>query len=42
MVNAIAFSLVSYFTPGFSIDTFWDALFGSIILSLVSGFLVNY
>ncbi|BAP16948.1 phage holin family protein [cyanobacterium endosymbiont of Epithemia turgida] len=38
VVNAIAFSLVSYLTPGFSIDTFWDALFGSIILSLVSGF----
>ncbi|XHU96674.1 MAG: phage holin family protein [cyanobacterium endosymbiont of Rhopalodia gibba] len=39
VVNAIAFSLVSYFTPGFSINTFWDALLGSIILSLVSGFL---
>lgn len=39
VVNAIAFSLVSYFTPGFSINTFWDALFGSIILSLISGFL---
>ncbi len=39
VVNAIAFSLVGYFTPGFSINTFWDALFGSIILSLVSGFL---
>ena len=38
VVNAIAFSLVSYFTPGFSVNTFWDALFGSIILSLVSGF----
>lgn len=39
VVNAIAFSLVSYFTPGFSINTFWDALFGSIILSLISGFI---
>ncbi|WP_267383557.1 phage holin family protein [Cyanobacterium sp. uoEpiScrs1] len=39
VVNAIAFSLVSYFTPGFNINTFWDALFGSIILSIVSGFL---
>ncbi len=39
VVNAISFSLVSYFTPGFTIRTFWDALFGSIVLSLVSGFL---
>lgn len=39
VVNAIVFSLVGYFTPGFSINSFWDALFGSIILSLVSGFL---
>jgi putative membrane protein len=28
---------VAYFTPGFTIATFWDALFGSIVLSLVSG-----
>jgi putative membrane protein len=37
VVNAISFSLVAYFTPGFTIATFWDALFGSIVLSLVSG-----
>ncbi|MGB5597049.1 MAG: phage holin family protein [Crocosphaera sp.] len=39
VVNAISFSLVSYFTPGFEIRTFWDALFGSIILSIVSSVL---
>ncbi|HAC62319.1 MAG TPA: hypothetical protein DCF68_01980 [Cyanothece sp. UBA12306] len=39
VVNAISFSLVSYFTPGFTINSFLDALFGSIVLSLVSGFL---
>jgi putative membrane protein len=39
VVNAISFSLVSYFTPGFTIITFWDALFGSIILSIVSSVL---
>ncbi|ACK66150.1 membrane protein of unknown function [Rippkaea orientalis PCC 8801] len=39
VVNAISFSLVSYFTPGFEINSFLDALFGSIILSLISGFL---
>ncbi|MEB3189138.1 MAG: phage holin family protein [Snowella sp.] len=37
VVNAISFSLVAYFTPGFTIASFWDALFGSIVLSLVSG-----
>ncbi len=39
VVNAISFSLVSYFTPGFTVNTFWDALFGSIILSVISSFL---
>ncbi len=39
VVNAISFSLVSYFTPGFTVNSFWDALFGSIILSIVSSFL---
>ncbi|MFM6189310.1 MAG: phage holin family protein [Planktothrix sp.] len=36
VVNAISISLVAYFTPGFSISSFWAALFGSIVLSLVS------
>lgn len=39
VVNAISFSLVSYFTPGFEVNTFWDALFGSIILSIISSVL---
>lgn len=39
VVNAISFSLVAYFTPGFHVNSFLDALFGSIFLSLVSGFL---
>jgi len=38
VVNAISISLVAYFTPGFSISSFWAALFGSIVLSLVSSF----
>ncbi|MBE9142461.1 phage holin family protein [Planktothrix mougeotii] len=36
VVNAISISLVAYFTPGFSISSFWAALLGSIVLSLVS------
>lgn len=39
VVNAISFSLVAYFTPGFQVNSLLDALFGSIILSFVSGFL---
>ena len=39
VVNAISFSLVSYFTPGFTVNSFLDALFGSILLSIVSSFL---
>lgn len=36
VVNAISLSLVAKFTPGFTIDGFWSALWGSIVLSLVS------
>jgi putative membrane protein len=39
VINAICFSLVGYFTPGFEVNGFFDALFGSIIVSFVSGFL---
>ena len=37
VVNAIAFSLVGYFTPNFDVNGFLPALFGSIVLSFVSG-----
>ncbi|MBP0030706.1 phage holin family protein [Roseofilum sp. Guam] len=36
VVNAISLSLVGYFTPGFTVAGFWPAVFGSIVLSLVS------
>ncbi|MGL4502002.1 MAG: phage holin family protein [Planktothrix sp.] len=36
VVNAISISLVAYLTPGFSISSFWAALFSSIVLSLIS------
>jgi putative membrane protein len=39
VVNAIAFGLVGYFTPGFEVQGFFPALIGSIVLSLISGFL---
>lgn len=39
VINAIAFYLVAYFTPGFQVNGFFPALFGSIILSIISSVL---
>ncbi|MGK7930919.1 MAG: phage holin family protein [Microcystaceae cyanobacterium] len=41
IVNAISFNLAAYFIKGFSINSFFDAIIGSIILSIISGFLSN-
>ncbi|MGF1538927.1 MAG: phage holin family protein [Pleurocapsa sp.] len=40
VVNAIALALVGYLTPGFVVGGFFPAIFGSIVLSIVSG-LIN-
>ena len=37
VVNAIALGLVGYLTPGFAVSGFFSAVFGSIVLSFVSG-----
>lgn len=42
VINAICFSLVAYFTPGLRINSFWDALFGSILVSFISSLLNNW
>jgi len=39
VVNAISFSLASYFIRGFEVESFFAALFGSIMVSIVSGVL---
>ncbi len=41
VINGICFYLVAYFTPGFTINGFFDALFGSIIVSIVSGIITK-
>ncbi len=41
VVNAISLGLVGYFTPGFDVNGFLPAIIGSIVLSIVSGFLNN-
>lgn len=36
VVNAICLALVAWLVPGFTISGFWPALFGAIVISLVS------
>ena len=36
VVNALLFMLVGYLSPGFSVDGFWNALWGSLILAVLS------
>ena len=42
VVNAIAFSLVGYLTPGFEVTGFFPAVFGSIVLSVISGIISQF
>ncbi len=42
VVNAICLSLVGYFTPGVQIDGFWPAVFGAIVLSVVSSLIGSF
>lgn len=36
VVNAFMLQIVDWITPGFAIDTFWSALLGAVLLSLLS------
>jgi putative membrane protein len=36
IVNAICLALVAWLVPGFTISGFWAALFGALVISLVS------
>ncbi|SDW45173.1 putative membrane protein [Marininema mesophilum] len=36
ILNAVLFKLTSMFIPGFEVYTFWAALLGSIVISIVS------
>ncbi|MEG3439140.1 phage holin family protein [Pannus brasiliensis CCIBt3594] len=42
VINALSFSLASYFIPGFHVSSFFAALFGSIVVSIVSGILNHF
>jgi putative membrane protein len=36
VVNAICLGLVAWLVPGFTISGFWPALFGAIVISIIS------
>lgn len=36
VINALLLMFTAYLVPGFSVNGFWNALFGSIIISLLS------
>ncbi|MGV2830082.1 phage holin family protein [Myxosarcina sp. GI1(2024)] len=42
VVNAFTLGIVGYLTPGFEVGGFFAALFGSIVLSLVSGLIAGF
>ena len=42
VVNGISLSLVGFFTPGVTVDGFWPAVIGAIVLSLVSSFIGKF
>ena len=39
VVNAAAFALAAALVPGFSVASFWAALLGALVVSLVSWFI---
>ena len=42
VVNGISLSLVGFFTPGVTVDGFWPAVIGAIVLSLVSSLIGKF
>jgi putative membrane protein len=42
VVNAAAFGLAAAIVPGFSVASFWAALFGALVVSLVSWFIGSF
>ncbi len=42
VVNGIAFNLASVLVPGFVVDSFWWAILGSVVVSLVSWFVGGF
>ena len=42
VVNAAAFGLAAALVPGFSVASFWAALFGALVVSLVSWFVGGF
>jgi putative membrane protein len=41
VINALLFWLASAIVPGFQVDSFWTALFGSILYSILTGIITG-
>ena len=41
IINAFTFQITSYIVSGFVIDSFWGALIGSLLLSLIQSLLIK-
>jgi putative membrane protein len=39
VINAILLEMVAWFIPGFYVATFWSAIWGGLMISIVSGIL---
>lgn len=39
VVNALMLMIAGYFSPGFSVNGFWSAFFGSIVLAILGAFI---
>ncbi|MGB9682353.1 MAG: phage holin family protein [bacterium] len=39
IINAILLEMVAWIVPGFYVATFWSAIWGGLVISLVSGIL---
>lgn len=37
IINAMMFGLAGWIVPGFDVDSFWSALLGALLLSLLTG-----
>ena len=42
VVNGISLSMVGFFTPGVTVEGFWPAVIGAIVLSLVSSLIGKF
>jgi putative membrane protein len=42
VVNGLVFALAARLVPGFSVASFWSAIFGALVVSLISWFIGSF